>query len=142
VVPAGGVRPGRGLGPPVRGRARAIGARRAGGRAQGPAPPVVLLPLRQRRAERSPGLPDDGVRRRLPERRGDRGGVHVRAVREVYGQRLDRHRTGVPEHGRRLLAEPGVRHAAQVVPGAGYHGPEAPEVGLLEETSGVYRRSV
>jgi len=86
VVPAGGVRPGRGLGPPVRGRARAIGARRVGGRAQSPAPPVVLLPLRQRRAERTPGLPDDGVRRRLPERRGDRGGVHVRTVREVYGQ--------------------------------------------------------
>jgi len=86
VVPAGGVRPGRGLGPPVRGRARAVGARRAGGRAQGPAPPVVLLPLRQRRAERASGLPDDGVRRRLPERRGDRGGVHVRVVREVYGQ--------------------------------------------------------
>jgi len=80
VVPAGDVRPGRGLGPPVRGRARAVRARRAGGRAQGPAPPVVLLPLRQRRSERSAGLSDDGTRRRLPERRGDRGGVHVRAV--------------------------------------------------------------
>jgi len=142
VVPAGGVRPRRGLGPPARGRARAVRAGRAGGRAQGPAPPVVLLPVRQRRAERAAGLPDDGVRGRLPERRGDRRGVHVRAVREVHGQRLDRHRTGVPEHGRGLLAEPGVGHDAQVVPGAGHHGPEAPEVRILEETSGVHRRSV
>jgi len=63
VVPAGGMQQGRGLGPSVRGRARAVGARRAGGSAQGPAPPVVLLPLRQRRSERAPGLPDDGVRR-------------------------------------------------------------------------------
>jgi hypothetical protein len=47
-----------------------------------------------------------------------------------------------PEHGRGLLAEPGVGHDAQVVPGAGHHGPEAPEVRILEETSGVHRRSV
>lgn len=142
VVSAGGVRPRRGLGSPVRGRSRAVGAGRAGGRAQGPAPPVVLLPVRQRRAERASGLPDDGVRGRLPERRGDSGGVHVRAVREVHGQRLDRHRTGVPEHGRRLLAESGVGHDAQVAPGAGDHGPEAGQVRLHEETSGVHRRSV
>lgn len=29
-----------------------------------------------------------------------------------------------------------------MVPGAGDHGPEAPEVRLLEETSGIHRRSV
>lgn len=141
VVPAGVVRPRRGLGPPARGRARAFGARRAGGRAQVPAPPVILLPVREHRAERAPGLPDDGVRGRLPERRGGRRGVHVRVVREVYGQRLDRHGTSVSEHGRRLLAEPGVGHAVQVVPGAGDHGPEAPEVRLFEKTSGIHRRS-
>lgn len=86
VVPAGGVQPRRGLGPPARRRARAYGARRAGGRAQIPAPPVILLPIHERRAKRTPGLSDDGVRGRLPERRGDRRGVHVRVVREVYGQ--------------------------------------------------------
>jgi len=86
VVPAGGVRPRRGLGPPVRGQSRAVRARCAGGRAQGPTPPVVLLSVRQRRAERAQGVQDDGFRGRLPERRGGRGGVHVRAVREVHGQ--------------------------------------------------------
>lgn len=130
VVPVGVLQPGGGLGPQARGRTRAVRSRLAGRRAQDPTPSVVLLPVRQRRAERAARLPDDGVRRRLPERRGDRGGLPVRAVRKVYGQRLDRHRTGVPEHRRRLLAEPGVGHVAQVVPGAGDHGPEPAQIRL------------
>lgn len=142
VVPARGSGPRRGLGPHAGGRARAVDARRAGGRAQEPTPPVVLLSARQRRAERAPRLPDDRVRGRLSERRGNPGVLSVRAVREINGQRFHRHRTGVPERGRRLLAQLGVGHVAQMVAGAGHHGPETPDVRLYEKTGGIRRRGV
>lgn len=128
VVPARGVRPGRGMGPQVRGRTRADRARQAGGRAQDPTPPVVLLPVRKRHAERAPGRTDNGVRGRLPKRRGDRRVLSVRAVREVHGQRLDRHRTGVPEHRRGLLAQLGIGHVEQMAPGTGHARPETSAV--------------
>lgn len=143
VVPAGASRPRRGLGPPARGRARAVRARRAGRGAPRAAAPVVLLPAGQRGGGRAARVPHRRVRRRLPERRGDRRGVHVRAVREVRGQRLDRHRTGVPARGRGLLAGPGVGHVAQVAPGAGHHGPETRAPGRLHQEAGrVHRRDV
>lgn len=143
VVPARGVRPRRGLGPPARGRARPVRAGRARGRAAHAAPPVVLLPVRQRGAERAARMPHRRGRGRLPDRRGGARVLSVRAVREVHGQRLDRHRTGVPEHGRGLLAEPGVGHVAQVAPGAGHHaGPEAPGVGLHAQAGRVRGRGV
>lgn len=139
MVPAGDVRPGRGLGPPARGRARAVRARRAGGRAQGPAAPVVLLRARQRRAGRAPGRPDRRARRRLPQRRGSGRGVPVRAVREVRGRRA-----GVPggrrRRGRRPLAAAGADHVAQVAPGAG-HG-RAAAVRLRAQAAGVRGRGV